>query len=178
LFLNAMNLASDDFSLFGLPERYRLDRADLDARWKRLAAQVHPDRHVGQGAAAQAQAMQWALRVNEAYRRLRDPLRRAAYLCERRGTPIEAESNTHMCTAFLMEQMLWREALDEAADDAAIDGLHAQVMARQKGLFDTLDRTLDDQPDSPRAAEAVRSLMFVERFLHDIERRRDALHPL
>ncbi|MFO0121090.1 MAG: iron-sulfur cluster co-chaperone HscB C-terminal domain-containing protein, partial [Inhella sp.] len=129
-------------------------------------------------AAAPAPAPQGAQRVNEANRRPRDPLRRAADRCERRGTPIEAESNTHMCTAFLMEQMLWREALDEAADDAAIDGLHAQVMARQKGLFDTLDRTLDDQPDSPRAAEAVRSLMFVERFLHDIERRRDALHPL
>jgi molecular chaperone HscB len=98
-------------------------------------------------------------------------------LCERRGAPIDAESNTHMCTAFLMEQMQWREALDEAEDDAAIDALHARVLARQKGLFDTVARALDEQPDAPRAAEAVRSLMFVERFLTDIERRRDALHP-
>ncbi len=173
-----MNLSSDDFSLFGLPERYRLDRADLDARWKRLAAQVHPDRHVGQGAGTQAQAMQWALRVNEAYRRLRDPLRRAAYLCERRGAPIEAESNTRMCNAFLMEQMHWRESLDEADDEESIDRLHAEVQARQRGLFETVARALDDAPDAPRAAEAVRSLMFVARFLQDIERRRDALFPL
>ncbi len=173
-----MNLASDDFTLFGLPETYRLDRADLDARWKRLAAQVHPDRHIGQGAATQAQSMQWALRVNEAYRRLRDPLRRAAYLCERRGAPIEAESNTHMCTAFLMEQMQWREALDDADSADDIDRLNAEVKARQKGLFDTVARALDDMPDAGRAAEAVRSLMFVDRFLQDIERRRDALFPL
>lgn len=173
-----MNLATDDFSLFGLPQRYALDRADLDARWKRLAAQVHPDRHIGQGAAAQAQSMQWALRVNEAYRRLRDPLARAAYLCERLGAPIEAESNTHMCTAFLSEQMQWREALDEAEHERAIDQLTEAVMTRQRGLFDTVARELDEHHQPARAAEAVRSLMFVARFLTDIEKRRDALFPI
>lgn len=174
-----MNLASNDFELFGLEPQYRLERADLDARWKRLAAQVHPDRHLGEGAAAQAQAMQWALRVNEAYRRLRDPLTRGAYLCEQRGAPIQAESNTHMCLAFLGEQMAWREALDEADDEVAIDGLQEQVRRRQQGLFDTVARELDDAGGSPaRAAEAVRSLMFVARFLKDIERRRDALFPI
>ena len=174
-----MNLASNDFELFGLEPRYRLERADLDARWKRLAAQVHPDRHLGQGAAAQTRAMHWALRVNEAYRCLRDPLTRGAYLCEQRGAPIQAESNTHMCLAFLGEQMAWREALDEADDEAAIDGLQEQVRRRQQGLFETVARELDDAGGSPaRAAEAVRSLMFVARFLKDIERRRDALFPI
>lgn len=174
-----MHLASNDFELFGLPAQYRLDRADLDARWKRLAAQVHPDRHVGQGAAAQAQAMQWALRVNEAYRRLRDPLSRGAYLCELRGTPIQAESNTHMCMAFLGEQMEWRESLDEADDEATIDALQSRVKKRQQGLFDTVARELDEAGGHlPQAAQAVRSLMFVARFLKDIERRRDALFPI
>ncbi|MBB5205316.1 molecular chaperone HscB [Inhella inkyongensis] len=174
-----MHLAHDDFELFGLPARYRLDRAELDARWKSLAAQVHPDRHLGQGAAAQAQAMQWALRVNEAYRRLRDPLTRGAYLCEQRGAAIQAESNTHMCMAFLGEQMAWREQLDEAQDESAIDALQAQVRRRQQGLFETVARELDDAGGQPQqAAQAVRSLMFVARFLKDIERRRDALFPI
>lgn len=174
-----MKLSANDFELFGLPVRQRLDRADLDARWKALAAQVHPDKHVGQGAAAQARAMQWSLRVNEAYRRLRDPLSRAAYLCELRGAPIEAESNTHMCRSFLVEQMEWREQLDEAAAEGEIDVLQALVKRRQSGLFETAARELDDEGGSAaRAAEAVRSLMFVARFLQDIERRRDALFPL
>jgi molecular chaperone HscB len=174
-----MQLTDNDFALFGLPERQRLDRAELDARWKALAAQVHPDKHLGQGAAAQARAMQWSLRVNEAYRRLRDPLARAAYLCELRGAPIEAESNTHMCRSFLAEQMDWREQLDEAGSEAEIDALQTSVKRRQAGLFDTAARELDDAGGSPqRAAEAVRSLMFVARFLQDIERRRDALFPL
>ena len=55
-----LSLASNDFLLFELPMRQQLERAEIEARWKRLAAQVHPDRFVGQGAAAQAQAMQWA----------------------------------------------------------------------------------------------------------------------
>lgn len=174
-----MNLTGHDFALFGLPERQRLDRAELDARWKALAAQVHPDRYVGQGAAAQARAMQWALRVNEAYRRLRDPLSRAAYLCELRGAPIAAESNTHMCRSFLVEQMDWREQLDDATGEAEMDALQEQVQRRQQGLFETAARELDDAGGSAaRAAEAVRSLMFVDRFLQDIERRRDALFPL
>lgn len=174
-----MKLSSPDFELFGLPERQRLDRPELDARWKALAAQVHPDKHVGQGASAQASAMQWSLRVNEAYRRLRDPLSRAAYLCELRGTPIAAESNTHMCRSFLVEQMDWREHLDEALAEAEIDALQQLVKRRQAGLFETAARELDDEGGSPaRAAEAVRSLMFVARFLQDIERRRDALFPI
>ena len=100
-----MKLDDDDFTLFGLPERHALDRAEVDARWRQLQAEVHPDRFAGDGAAAQRIAMQWAVRVNEAYQRLKDPLKRGAYLCELRGVPINAENNTAMPGAFLMQQM-------------------------------------------------------------------------
>ena len=86
----------------------------LDARWKDLQREAHPDKFAAQGAAAQRVAMQWSVRINEAYQRLKDPLKRAAYLCELRGAPINAENNTAMPAAFLMQQMEWREALDEA----------------------------------------------------------------
>ena len=75
---------------------------------------MHPDRFAAEGAAAQRVAMQWAVRVNEAYQRLKDPLKRAAYLCELHGAPIDAENNTAMPRDFLMQQMEWREALDDA----------------------------------------------------------------
>ena len=58
--------------------------------------------------------MQWSVRINEAYQRLKDPLKRAAYLCELNAAPVNAENNTAMPTEFLMQQMDWREALDEA----------------------------------------------------------------
>jgi molecular chaperone HscB len=109
-----VNLQSNDFELFGLEQRFAQDRAELDARWKDLQRQAHPDKFSAQGAAAQRIAMQWSVRINEGYQRLKDPLKRAAYLCEMNGAPINAENNTAMPAAFLMQQMQWREDLDDA----------------------------------------------------------------
>src|SRR5256885_14458927 len=105
-----MNLQSDDFELFALPRQFAQERSTIDARWKELQREAHPDRFASQGAAAQRVAMQWSVRINEAYQRLKEPLRRAAHLCELLGAPVRAEDNTSMPTAFLMQQMEWREA--------------------------------------------------------------------
>ncbi|MEO7338610.1 MAG: Fe-S protein assembly co-chaperone HscB, partial [Caldimonas sp.] len=109
-----MKLDSDDFELFAIERRFAQDRSALDARWRELQQEVHPDRFAARGAAAQRVAMQWAVRVNEAYGRLKDPLQRAAYLCELRGASVDAETNTSMPSSFLVQQLEWREALDEA----------------------------------------------------------------
>ena len=175
-----MNLSDDDFTLFGLPRRFALDRAALDAQWRALQAQVHPDRFAGEGASSQRLAMQWAVRVNEAYQRLKDPLKRGAYLCELRGAPIQAENNTAMPGAFLMQQMAWREALDEAGSDAAaVQALDDAVQAEEARLLGTLGQTLDADGDAQAlagaAAQQVRALMFVARFRADIGRRLEAL---
>ncbi|HKX93882.1 MAG TPA: Fe-S protein assembly co-chaperone HscB [Methylibium sp.] len=170
-----MKLDSDDFELFGLPRRHALERAELDARWKALQAAAHPDRHAAAGDAAQRVAMQWAVRVNEAHARLKDPLKRAAYLCELHGARIDAENNTAMPAAFLMHQMQWREALDEAADAAAVEALNDEVLAYRRASLDALSRTLDERQDWPAAAQQVRALMFVERFAQDLDRRLEAL---
>ena len=174
-----INLAADDFSVFGLPRRFDIDASSLDARWRELQALVHPDRHAAQGAAAQRQAMQWSVRVNEAYRRLKDPISRGAYLCELAGVPIDAERNTAMAPAFLMQQMAWREALEEAGTAQAVAGLEAQVRAEsrvlQAQLAGLIDGQADKAPDLQAAAQQVRALMFVQRFLQDIARRADAL---
>ena len=170
-----MTLSDDDFTLFGLPQRFALDRALLDSSWLALQAQVHPDKFVAHGAAAQRLAMQWAVRVNEAYQRLKNPLQRGAYLCELRGAPIRAENNTAMPVDFLMQQMAWREALDDAAVLADVEALDASVAAQQAALLATLGQTLDEQADAIAAAQQVRALMFVARFRDDIGRRLEAL---
>ena len=170
-----MNLADDDFTLLGLAPRQKLDRADLDARRRDLQARVHPDRFAAEGAAAQRLAMQWAVRVNEAYQRLKDPLTRAAYLCQLRGVPVDAERNTAMPAAFLMQQMEWREALEEASTAGAVQALDDRVAALERGLQDTLVTQLDTASDTTAAAAQVRALMFVARFRQDIDRRLDQL---
>jgi molecular chaperone HscB len=171
----ALRLDASDFELFGLPELQALDRAALDATWRSLQAQVHPDRFAAQGPAAQRLAMQWAVRVNEAYRRLKDPLQRAALLCERRGAPIEAESNTAMPAAFLMQQMAWREALDDATDGHAVQKLDDEVATEQTQSLALLTTLLDERHDATAAAAQVRALMFVARFRSAIAQRLEAL---
>jgi molecular chaperone HscB len=170
-----MRLDDDDFSLFGLPQRQALARADVDARWKALQAQVHPDKFAAGGAAAQRLAMQWAMRVNEAHQRLRDPLKRAAYLCELRGAALQVNENTRMPASFLMEQMAWRERLDEAADLVAVEAIDAEVLEREQGLLADVQRLLDEANEPHAAAELVRALMFIARFRADIDKRLDAL---
>ncbi len=169
-----MKIDDDDFTLFDLPRRHALDRNDLDRRWRALQSEVHPDRFAAQGDAAQRLAMQWAVRVNEAYQRLKDPLRRGAYLCELAGAPIEAENNTAMPAAFLMQQMAWREALDDAAGAAAVQALADQIEQAEASLLVELAASLDQRADARAAAGQVRSLMFVRRFRDDIERRLDS----
>ncbi len=170
-----MKLDDDDFTLFGLTPRFALDRPALDAQWRQLQAKVHPDRFAADGGAARRLAMQWAVRVNEAYQRLKDPLKRAAYLCELRGARVDAENNTAMPGDFLMQQMAWREALDDAADLPSVEALDDEVQSHESQLFDTLAATLDQRDDPTAAAEQVRALMFVARFRQDLARRLEAL---
>jgi len=170
-----MNLADDDYTLFALPRRHALDLDMLDARRRTLLTQAHPDRHVAQGTAAQRVAMQWSVRINAAWRRLRDPLQRAAYLCELGGVPVRLEDNTAMPAAFLQQQMQWREALAEAGDAAAVEALAAEVAAAERAALQRLQRQLDDEQDLPAAAATLRALMFVTRFRDEVGRRRDAL---
>src|SRR6478736_5936724 len=170
-----MRLDDDDFSLFGLPQRQAQTRADIDARWKALQAKVHPDKFSAESASSQRLAMQWAVRVNEAHQRLRDPLKRAAYLCELRGAALQANENTSMPASFLLEQMAWREGLAEAEGLAAVEQIDAEVAAREQALLAEVQRLLDEQGDAQAAAQQVRALMFITRFRSDIDKRLDAL---
>jgi len=170
-----LRLDDNDFALFGLPEQYSIDRVDLDSRWRELQGSVHPDRYAADGAAAQRLAMQWSVRINEAHRRLREPLTRAAYLCELRGAPISAQDNTAMPGDFLAQQMAWREALDDAPSDAALAALDHEVHAAEAKLLAQLTQLLDEQPAAARAAECVRALMFIQRFRADLGDRIDTL---
>jgi molecular chaperone HscB len=173
-----MKLDDDDFTLFGLPRRFAIDRPALDARWRALQGEVHPDRFAAEGASAQRLAMQWAMRVNQAYQRLKQPIQRGAYLCQLQGAPVDAENNTAMPAAFLLQQMTWREALDDAADAAAVQRLDDEVAADEARLLAELAQALDQAHDPTAAAGLVRALMFVARFRDDLRRRLEALDPL
>lgn len=169
-----MTLDDDDFTLLGLPRRFAVDRPELDAAWKALQARVHPDRFAAEGATAQRIAMQWAVRVNEAYQRLKNPLQRAAYLCTLAGVDVGQHSNTAMPGDFLMQQMQWREALDDASSAVDVARLSKDVQAEHHTRVQHLTQLLDVDANPAQAALEVRALMFIERLDEEIQNRLDA----
>ncbi len=172
-----MNLQSTDFELFQLPVQFAQPRELIDVRWKELQRQAHPDKFAAQGAAAQRLAMQWSVRINEAYQRLKDPLARASYLCEIHGEPIRAENNTAMPPAFLVQQMEWREALEDAVSMAKLEQLASETRVAELAQLAVIAQALDAEKDHVRAANEVRSLMFIQRFAQEVEARIDLLAP-
>ncbi|WP_210546097.1 Fe-S protein assembly co-chaperone HscB [Rhodoferax sp. PAMC 29310] len=170
-----MNLQTNDFKLFGLALTFSQDREGIDARWKELQKEAHPDKFSTQGAAAQRIAMQWSVRINEAYQRLKDPLKRAAYLCELNGVLINAENNTAMPTPFLMQQMEWRESLEDATSVSDLEQLDQEVSAARRLMLEHCGQLLDSTHDYQEAAQQVRALMFIERFASDVENRIDRI---
>lgn len=170
-----ISLQANDFELFDVPARFEQDRAQLDARWKALQREAHPDRFAAEGAAAQRVAMQWSVRINEAYQRLKDPLKRAAYLCELLGAPVQAENNTAMPAAFLMQQMEWRENLDDTESTQGLEALADQVASEQRRVQKELARLLDQAQDPAQAVGQVRALMFIERFTQEVNAKLDRL---
>jgi molecular chaperone HscB len=156
--------------MFGLPMRFAVDEARLNEAFREVQAQVHPDKHAAAGDAGRRVAMQWSTRANEAYQTLKHPLRRATYLLELRGADIGAENNTAMEPAFLMQQMEWREAVEDATGAKnvdALDKLLGDLRDEKRQRYSKLGALLDAGADAP-AVEAVRQLMFLEKVEDDI----------
>jgi len=170
-----ISLQANDFELFGLPMGFAVSREAVYVRWKELQREAHPDKFVAQGAAAQRLAMQWSVRINEAYQRLKDPVKRAAYVCELHGAPVQAENNTAMPAAFLMQQMAWREALDETHTEAALEGLLAKVQSARAQCLAELAQAIDVAGDYIQAVGQVRALMFIDRFATEVRNQLDKL---
>ena len=159
------------FDLFQLPARFDVDMAALDAAYREVQGRVHPDRFVNALDANKRVAMQWATRANDAYQTLKNPQKRAQYLCELNGVDLQTESNTAMPMAFLMQQMEWREALGDAraARDAdALDALDKDVRMERAALLAQVGKQLD-AGDFDAAAQGVRSLMFLDKFGDEVQ---------
>jgi molecular chaperone HscB len=166
-----LDFTRDFFALFGLKRGYALDSTLLERTYRDLQSTVHPDKFAHLPETERRLSMQWATRVNEAYRTLKDPLARAQYLLEINGVETRQDSNTAMPPAFLMEQMEWREAVAEARaaeDVGALDELLARLRAQTAEVQREVEGAIDRERDYAGAAEAVRRLMFLAKLQQDI----------
>ena len=174
-----MNFNQTHFELFGLPQSFTIDVPMLDTRYRELQREVHPDRFATASDAERRLSMQMATRVNEAYRTLKSPLPRARYLLELMGVDAAAETNTAMPADFLVEQMEWREGLEEAdrlGDACSLVRLDFEVKREMDEAYAALAGQFESG-DAQAAAGTVRKLMFYERLKEEVSDTRDRYTP-
>lgn len=158
------------FLLFQLPVQFEIDLATLDAHYRKLQAEVHPDKYVNASPAERMQSMQMATLANEAYQTLKQPTARARYLLQLQGIATDEEQNTAMPADFLMSQMEWREAMEDAKfgkDIPALERLLSDMRQAGKALQQQVNTELTDAPHE--AALTVRKMRFIDKVTEDID---------
>lgn len=157
------------FALFQLPQQFELDLTQLDSQYRKLQAEVHPDKFVTASPAERMQSMQMATLANEAYQTLKHPAARARYLLQLQGIPTDEENNTAMPADFLMAQMEWREAIDDAKFSKNVDALDTllkDMRAQAKTLQQQVATEIETAP--ARAALTVLKLRFIDKVSEDV----------
>jgi molecular chaperone HscB len=164
------------FELFGLEPIFNIELAALESNFRKIQSDSHPDRFVTAPATEKLSAMQQATLANEAYLSLKNPANRAKYLLELQGITAISETNAAMPTDFLMQQMEWREATEDAVsakDIAALDSLLTEIQIEAKSLQESLTNLLDVQKDYAAATDATRKLIFIDKICADINQEID-----
>jgi len=158
------------FDFFGLSPQFSLDLAQLDLAYLAIQKEVHPDRHTQGSDSEQRIAMQMATLANTAHQTLKHPIQRGLYLCKLNGVEANLETNTAMPTAFLLQQMAWRDRLEESADDFdALDALAIEVDSAYKAALVELAEAIDRTHNYQWAAELLRGLLFIDKFATELD---------
>ena len=159
------------FELFDLPVRFAVDGEALETAYRKVQAEVHPDRFASAPEAERRRALELATEANEAFQTLRSPVARARYLLQLRGIDTQEETNTAMPVDFLMAQMEWRETVADARAASDVEGLEqlaAAVRADRDELVAALVRSLDVTQEYDVAALGVRKLRFLDKLDQEI----------
>ena len=163
----------DYFSLFNLPQQFDINLNMLESNFRAIQSASHPDRFVTATNAEKIQSMQTATLANEAYLTLKSPALRAAYLLGLQGINATSETNTKMPIEFLMQQMEWREALDDAKHAKnlnALENLLAEMQLEANNLQTELSENFDLKQDYAAATDTTRKLIFIDKVCADIHK--------
>ena len=156
--------ASDYFALLQTERRFDLDAAALQRAYRRLMADLHPDRHSGAGERVQSEAADRAAEVTHAYAILKAEHSRATHLLELHGAPLTEENGAELLPPdFLLRVMEVREELEAGAADLA------RLRAENDAATRDVGEALADAFSQGRLDEA-RSLTAQLQYLTRIER--------
>lgn len=137
------------FQIFDLPVDFQLDEKVLNARYLKLQKALHPDNFVSSSALDQRIAMQKSTEVNDALKTLKDPILRAeAIIALNTGEQLDLEQKSTQDVAFLMQQLQWREQLEEVEsqqDERALNVFAKEIKQETQSLLTALFESLKSQ---------------------------------
>ncbi len=161
---------ADPFETLGVEPSFDLDPGALEKRHRDLSRALHPDRYAGRPAAERRQALGRAIEVNEAWRQLRDPIRRAEALLARSGVPVGDGAEPKADPELLMEMMEQREALADARrsrDQAALEKLSDGIREREARVLVKLDAGFKSHAAGDDLLRQLGELRYYRRFLDE-----------
>ena len=161
---------SQYFNLFQLEPSFNIDTEALEQTYRALAARFHPDKFASASAFEQKQAVMMSSTINDAYRTLKSPIDRAAYLLKSQNIDADAPEHTSFSPEFLMQQMEWRETLMDAQMEQnhdAIQALDQEIQEVQSNLYQDLQQAFEQQ-DYESAAQWVRHGRFLNKLRKEI----------
>jgi molecular chaperone HscB len=169
------------FELFNIPISFDVDLLLLPKTYQQLQRLTHPDKFASGSEQDKLVAIQKNAQVNDAYSVLKSPLSRAEYLLSLRGIDLKHEQQTIKDTAFLMQQMEWREELAELTERTdplvALESLEDEINQTIKSDLTKLRDLLasDDTMAEQNAANIIRQLKFSYKMLSEIALKEDVL---
>ncbi len=167
----------DPFATLGLSRGYEVDLAAVEKTHRELSRALHPDKFVNAGASERRAALSKAVEVNEAWRVVRDPIRRAEALLELAGAAVTEERASATDPEFLMEMLEQREALAEAKQAKDLARIHAMAKAIEERSR-AVEQVLGDGFRRGEVASLVSKLgelRFYRRFLDEVSAIEDEL---
>lgn len=165
----------DPFATLGLPREYALDSAELERRYRELQRALHPDRFVNASPSERRISLSKAVEVNEAYRVLKDDVRRGESLLALLG---HSSAERSADPELLMEVMELREALSDAkhAKDLlrvrklaeAVGGQAAEVSTQLKAAFESATSATSAAGLLAQPAALLSRLKYYRRFFDEV----------
>ncbi len=137
---------TDYFVFFGLPRKLRLDAGELEKRFHQLSWKLHPDNFVRADESEREISLERSSQLNDAYRALREPIRRVEYLLALEGMRKEGQHKQQAPPELLEEVFELNESLDElrgareaGGDAGAMAELRAKLAPAQNNFEEKLD---------------------------------------
>ena len=165
------------YALFDLQPCFRLDLDKLATRYRELAREVHPDRFADASEREQRQALEKSAGLNDAYQTLKAAPKRARYLLSISGQEVPQEVTVHD-PDFLLQQMQWREELEDLQDSADLPGVAAfkrRVKTAQAELEDSFAACWDDAAQREQAERLMRRMQFLDKLSYEVRQLEERL---